>query len=82
MQCSREVSSARETNKSKKVTSKLENMTEFYCQYVTFGFATMIVCKRPECEKTIFESFFCDFNNGHFCPCPNSKGDIFQSGAD
>ena len=44
----------------------------------TFGFATIISVKEPEGKKHDFLSFFYDVKNGHFCSCPNSKGDILQ----
>ena len=37
---------------------------------LTSGFATKISVKTLKAKRVI--------RNGHFCPCPNSKGDILQ----
>ena len=49
-------SSARETNKNKKVTFKLQQGLNFTVD-VEFGFATMISVKLPEGKKTRIVSF-------------------------
>ena len=54
-------SSARETNKSKKVTFKVQQGLNFTVD-VKFGFATMISVKQPEGKKkTRIVSFFMTF---------------------
>ena len=74
MQCSREFenrakpgctitkgccSSARETNKNKKVTFKLQQGLNFTVD-VEFGFATMISVKQPEGKKNAYCIVFYD----------------------
>ena len=53
-------SSARETNKNKRVTFKLQQGPNFTVD-VAFGFATMISAKQPEGKKTRIVSFFMTF---------------------
>ena len=63
-------SSARETNKNKKVTFKLQQGLNFTVD-VEFGFATMISVKQPEVEKNAYCVVFYDVKNGHFFSCTN-----------
>ena len=63
-------SSARETNKNKKVTFKVQKGLNFTVD-VEFGFATMISVKQPEGTKTAYCVVFYDVKNGHFCSCTN-----------
>ena len=62
--------SARETNKNKKVTFKLQQGLNFTVD-VEFGFATMISVKLPEGKKNAYCVVFYDVKNGHFCSCTN-----------
>ena len=52
-------SSARETNKNKKVTFKVQQGLNFTVD-VEFGFATMISVKQPEGKKTAYCVVFYD----------------------
>ena len=44
---------------------------------LTFGFEAMISVKNLKAKNVIFVDFY-DDKNGHFCSCPNSKGNILQ----
>ena len=61
-------SSARETNKNKKVTFKLQQGLNFTVD-VEFGFATVNSVKQPEGKKNAYCVVFYDVKNGHFCSC-------------
>ena len=64
-------SSARETNKNKKVTFELQQGLNFTVD-VEFGFATMISVKQPEGKKrNVYCFVFYDVKNGHFFSCTN-----------
>ena len=64
-------SSARETNKNKKVTFKVQQGLNFTVD-VEFGFATMISVKLFEGKKKkAYCVVFYDVKNGHFCSCTN-----------
>ena len=44
---------------------------------LTFGFAKMISVKILKAKSVIFVVPY-DVKNGHFCSCPNLKGDILE----
>ena len=69
------VARPRETNKNKKVTSKIEQGLNFTVN-VDFWFCNDDFYRNP--PKTWFLSFFYVVINGHFRYCPNSKGHILQ----
>ena len=49
---------------------------------LTFGFGTMISAKENMKVKNVTFLFFYDVENGHFCSCSNSKGDILRKKTD
>ena len=63
-------SPARETNKNKKVTFKVQQGLNFPVD-VVFGFATMISVKLPEGKKNAYCVVFYDVKNSQFCSCTN-----------
>ena len=71
-------SSARETKKKKKVTSKQEQRLNFSVN-VDFWFCNVDFCKNPEGKKRDFCRFSMTLKGAHFCSCPNSKGDMSKA---